>query len=141
MATYILQVSGHGEDQGRGRFPVAKNMRYKFFVPMGQVLDYPTSEEIYEDFVANDLPAVDAKVTNTYFEGALIDDYVLWDLQDPNYVSGVLQAGSTDPVVDIEGVTYQQPVTLTNLLALATMKLGIRVGIDNVTVYFNACRT
>lgn len=141
MATYILQVSGHGGDQGRGKFPVAPNMKYKFFVPMGEVLDYPTSEQIYQDFVANDLPAVDAQVQNTYFEGAMIDDYVLWDLQDPNYASGVLQAGSADPVIDIEGVTEQQPVTLTNLMALATMRLGIRVGIDNVTVYFNACRS
>jgi hypothetical protein len=140
MATYYLEVSAHGENQGADRFPVAKKWEYKFFVPMGKVLDYPTSEEIYREFAANDLNAVNARVVNTYFEGAQIDNYALWDLQDPSYVSGVLQAGSTVPVVNIAGVTHANPIPLSGLLALAVEALKINVGTDTVYVYFNACR-
>lgn len=140
MATFNLQVSGHGEDQNRGSFPVADNWQFKFFVAMGETLDYPTSELIYQELVANNLAAVNKRVRQTYFEGADIVNYAMWDLQDPNYVSGVLQAGSNVPVVDIHGTTRQQPIMLSNLLALAVEALRIRVGVDTVNVYFNACR-
>jgi hypothetical protein len=140
MATFNLQVSGHGEDQQAGTFPAATNWEFKFFVAMGQVLDYPTSELIYQELLANNLNAVNRRVRQTYFEGAEITNYAMWDLEDPNYVSGVLVAGSGNPVVDIAGTTQQNPITLTNMLALAVEALGINVGVDTVTVYFNACR-
>jgi hypothetical protein len=140
MTTFNLQVSGHGEDQKLGTFPIAKNWQFKFFVKMGEALDYPTSEAIYQELVANDLAAVNKRVKNTYFEGTDIVNYAMWDLQDPNYVSGVLVAGSDVAVVDIDGTTQQQPIKLSNLLALAVEELGINVGVDTVTVYFNACR-
>ena len=140
MATFNLQVSGHGEDQTLGSFPAAKNWQFKFFVAMGETLDYPTSELIYEELVANDLAAVNKRVRQTYFEGADIVNYAMWDLRDKNYVSGVLQAGSNIPVVDIIGTTRQRPIKLTNLLALAVETLRIKVGVDTVNVYFNACR-
>jgi hypothetical protein len=140
MATFVLQVSGHGEDQGKGEYPVAKNWEYKFFVKMGEVLDYPKSEDIYKELAANNLPAVNKRVVHTYFEGGEIDNYAIWDLKDSNYVSGVLQAGSTQSVVDISGTTEHKPIYLANLLALAVEALNINVGRDTVTVYFNACR-
>ncbi|MDJ0715584.1 MAG: hypothetical protein QNJ54_15365 [Prochloraceae cyanobacterium] len=31
MEKYILQVSGHGGDQGGNKFPVADKWQYKFF--------------------------------------------------------------------------------------------------------------
>jgi len=140
MATFNLQVSGHGEDQKLGEFPIANNWEFKFFVAMGQTLDYPTSEAIYKELAANNLAAVNKRVRQTYFEGADIVNYAMWDLKDANYVSGVLLAGSKVPVVDIKRTTQQNPIKLSNLLALAVETLHIKVGVDTVTVYFNACR-
>jgi hypothetical protein len=121
MANFILQVSGHGQDQGTGTFPVAEKWQINFFVKMGEVLDYATSELIYQELAQNNLQAVNTRVVHTYFAG--------------------LQAGSTDLVVSIKGTTQQQPISLTNLLAIAVETLGIKVGTDTVTVYFNACRS
>jgi hypothetical protein len=140
MATFTLQVSGHGEDQNRGEFPVAENWQFNFFVKMGEILDYPTSEAIYQELAANNLAAVNKRVKNIYFAGQDIVNYAMWDLADSNYVSGVLQVGSTVAVVDIDGTTQQNPIMLSNLLALAVEALDINVGVDTVIVYFNACR-
>jgi len=139
-ATFTLQVSGHGEDQDNGTFPIANNWEFKFFVAMGEILDDPTSELIYQELAANDLTAVNKRVRQTYFEGNDVVDYAMWDLQNANYVSGVLKAGSNQSVVDIDGTTQQNPILLSNLLALAVEELGINVGVDTVIVYFNACR-
>jgi len=140
MATFTLQVSGHGEDQGKGSFPIANHWEFKFFVAMGQTLDYPTSVLIYQELAANNLAAVNKRVRQTYFEGNDVVNYAMWDLQDPNYVSGVLKAGENVPVVDIKGITRQKPILLSNLLTLAVETLKIKVGVDTVIVYFNACR-
>lgn len=116
-------------------------MTYKFFVRMGEVLPYPLSIEIYDEMAQDNMSAVDAKVINTYFEGAKMDQYAVWDLGDPAYVSGVLLAGSTDPIVDIAGVTQSEPIMLTNLMALAVEHLDFNSESDTMTIYFNACRS
>ncbi|WP_028534562.1 putative adhesin [Paludibacterium yongneupense] len=140
MAKFVLQVSGHAQVRDKVPFPVAGKWRFMFFVRQGEELDYPTSEKIYAELAASQFTKVDSRVVETYSTGDNIDDYVLWDLEDARYVSGVLLAGSTQAVVDIAGTTEQKSITLSNLLTLAIEQLNIEVGKDDVTVYFNACR-
>lgn len=140
MPTFILQVVGHGQDQGKGTFPASPEWKFKFFVQMGQILDDAIADQIYIEMEANNLDSVNHRVLQTYFEGADIVNYAIWDLDDANYTSGILLPGSTDAVVDIRGTTEQDPIFLVNLLALAVETLEINVGVDEVIVYFNACR-
>lgn len=140
MAKFILQVSAHGQYDNKSQFPIAKNWVYHFFSDKQQCVPYPLSEEIFQWFVKGELDKVNQKVIETRQSPKKVDNYVLWDLQDPNYTSGVFQAGSKVPIVDITGVTYNDPISLSNLLTLAIEVLEIRIPRDEVIIYFNACR-
>ena len=141
MATYVLQISAHAEPPASGgTFPIAKDWQFKFFVSAGQELPYGASEDIYKELCAGDVAAADQRVKHTYFPGSPVTDYALWSLKDARYVSGVLKVGESTAVVDIGDVERSAPISLSNLLTLAIEDLGIDVGRDKVTVYFNACR-
>jgi hypothetical protein len=141
MTSYALQISAHAKVPHDGRtFPVAEGWQFKFFVGPGQPLPYGVSETIYTELCSDQVQAADARVRHIYFTDSPLTDYALWSLQDPRYVSGVLLVGSSVAVVDIGDIEEQAPISLSNLLALAVDELGIDVGRDEVTVYFNACR-
>ena len=137
---YAIQVSSHGQSTGK-TFTAEDNFVYNFFVKQGLPLCYPTSEQIYKDLAANKIADVEKKVQQKLFAGAKVEDYNLWSLNDPKYVSGVLEAGSTKAVVDISKHTPTSPISLSALIKQAINKLGIKVGTDKVTVYYNACRS
>ena len=124
MTTFNLQVSAHGS-LNTTSFPAAHEWQYKFFCRMGEVLDWDKSVEIYNYLNSNNIAQANAMVVHNYFADAEINDYYLWDLNDSSYVSGILQAGSTNAVVDITGYTEGKPTTLSTLIAMAVDRLGI----------------
>ncbi|MBP6750414.1 MAG: hypothetical protein KA144_12300 [Xanthomonadaceae bacterium] len=141
MASYVLQISAHAEPPSHDRtFPIAEGWTFKFFVSSGQELPYGISEDIYKELCAGDVAAADKRVKNTYFPDSPLTDYDLWSLNDVRYVSGALKVGESTALVDIGDIERSAPISLSNLLALIVEELGIDVGKDEVTVYFNACR-
>jgi len=145
MVTYTLQFSSHGSSKyynggDTNKFTLfAKDLVVHYFVREGEILDYQESIDIYNELVSNDLGKVNTRIKDTKSTGAAVTNYVMWDLKDPNYVSGSLKVGEDKPIVDIDGYTHQKPILFNALLQQTLDKLGAKEE-DKVVVYFNACR-
>lgn len=145
MTTYRLQFSSHASASFSNGSQVGMFVLYeeklevKYFVQPGEILDYDISIEIYNELVNNELDRVNKKVRNTKFYNSEVTDYVMWDLENPNYVSGSLIVGENTPIVDIAGTTFEKPIRFLGLLRQTLRELGANKE-DEIIVYFNACR-
>lgn len=144
MATYTLQISCHGialdvNDQPVGTFILPNNTTVYYFTREGEQLDYNISIDIYNELVNNELERIKPKIEETKSFGAGVKNYSLWDLKDQNYVSGSLKVGETTPIIDLNGVTFNNPTNFRDLFFETLKALNWQDG-DSVIIYFNACR-
>ena len=151
---WILEIVCHGMRPvipGES-FIVPPNVQIKFFVRDGEALDELVAAGLHGRFVRGQLDRLNAGVVETVSSGSPVIDYYLsvYDPPDPttgqpNFFgdrNGVYSVGSdirvmllTDPNI------LEESMNLESVLNRIILRLRINPLLDEVVVYYNACRS